>query len=238
MSENYIQYFVDNFEGKDTLLIQNIYRVFGSRKQLLSEYKNEKLSVKSDMNKLIADYKILAKGSPYAKFYNLEIIKSNCIFFKESITFGEDLIFYLDYIKYIEFIKFLPDANYFYYWSPNSAITKKHHPSELLETHLGFFEFMKNHKENEEIINFSNVYLWDSIELILDSLIFKNIPKKERFLYYKKITNVDLDLLKTPSTLNRKIIKNLLNHHFLLDNYQKIKHFIVNKLRLKKLTKK
>ena len=63
-------------------------------------------------------YGLVLLDTPWAKFYNLRIIKNNKINFDNSFNNGEDTLFNLDYIKHCQNIEILDISNYFYRDNP------------------------------------------------------------------------------------------------------------------------
>lgn len=61
---------------------------------------------------------------PFAKIFNSDIIKTNCIIFPHGISRGEDTIFVLEYLLHIDKIVVLPEYNYVYITTENSLMTK------------------------------------------------------------------------------------------------------------------
>lgn len=77
------------------------------------------------------DCKLYYFGLPFSKLYNLEIIRTHSITFKENIKFSEDLIFCLSYLQWIDSVHFINHADYYYECGNPESLIHSNHSFEI-----------------------------------------------------------------------------------------------------------
>ena len=71
---------------------------------------------------------ILSFGTILGKLYNLEIIRSIGLQFKEQLPLNEDQLFFFEYLKYIKSIVTNNDVGYNYFTDGTSSLSTSRHP--------------------------------------------------------------------------------------------------------------
>lgn len=84
-----------------------------------------------DQATFLDDCKLYYFGLPFGKLYNLEIIRTHSIIFKENIRFSEDLIFCLSYLRWIDSVHFISHADYYYECGNPASLIHANHPFEI-----------------------------------------------------------------------------------------------------------
>lgn len=224
IEKEYLSYFIRTNLSSDILYIQNLYRDYASRLDLLFHIEKPIiLDLKTEIEEAILKFNLIRHGFPFCKFYNSKIIKENNIRFDTRLALAEDLIFLLNYIKYVKKITYLPIAYYHYIYLKNSARSKKHAFDAYYHLHLQFSENIRSFEHHYKIKRYLEPYKFDNFECALDSLYYHNVPVSERYKNIKKLKRVIPDIdIKNLST-NRKIILNLVKFPLLLDVYQLFK---------------
>lgn len=207
VEEDYLLTFIESYKNEGTLLIQDIKR----GEHLKSNYVSEVFHLEADIDKVLLQNKILNYGGPFAKFFEVSLIKGKNIRFFPKITFGEDLIFYMEYLKEVENLKFIDEASYNYNYNSNSATTKKHSFYSLFNLHLktkSFIEEMISSKKmKDESINYMFQINWDFIERVINEGILGCNNKTEQKEGFLKLQNsVNNEYYRYAITINRKII--------------------------------
>lgn len=86
-------------------------------------------------------------NSPCCRLYNLNIIRSNHLLFKEDLSLGEDLLFNLEYLKYIDKIFFINQDLYYYRQFYNDSLSSKYN-DKMMQIQFMLFDkytdFFKN----------------------------------------------------------------------------------------------
>lgn len=111
--EGYIRDFILHLEDENTLLVQDITKVYpeGKKEESVLNFKNEILHFRED-------YKVFFSNIYYTlgyinKLFSVNIIRKNNLMFLDNVS-NEDYLFYLEYILCINRIKFLKYAHYQY----------------------------------------------------------------------------------------------------------------------------
>lgn len=126
--------FIDSDDYIDTEYIQNMYNHIVCEKQLiLSGYRSkikscnfDEITLKgSDFVKYLINKKTILYSQPWAKLYNLNVIKKEGIYFPLNIHLGEDAIFNLRYYYVIDVVTFTSDMDYCYEVVNESSLVKR-----------------------------------------------------------------------------------------------------------------
>ena len=115
--------FVDADDYIESCYIQNLYsHVFCERQLILTGYDSkfkicrfEEISLTDDnFVKYLIDNKAILHSQPWAKLFNLNVIKQSEIYFPLDIHLGEDAIFNLRYYSVVDMVTFAKDVDYHY----------------------------------------------------------------------------------------------------------------------------
>ncbi|MDY3337613.1 glycosyltransferase family 2 protein [Riemerella anatipestifer] len=200
VNRNYIYDFILNYEGRDTLIFQdiNIVNKDFSVKQNVLKYKNRIY----DLTDLEYD-KDLFIGFSWNKLYEKEIIQNNNILFDERLPYAEDKKFYMQYLYRVKRIKTIDCSNYNYYKRDNSAMTKhKNFHYSVYEIVIDFFsEFVNSGIVSKDSSNFDlvNGYTY-YFNLYYNSLLKERYRTAIRSLK-KNHSVVDFTLVKQKTKL-------------------------------------
>lgn len=229
IEKDYLEYFVKNTTLEYNLLIQYSLQknIFFSN----PSHPSVTLSINYDIEDLFLKFNIIKYGHPFCKFYSRKIIKDNNLLFDKGLTMAEDLIFFLIYIKHIDYITFLPEMKYHYEYVNNSAHTKKHEFDSYYHLFILFCKNISFFERNNKIGLLAEKYKIDFFECAIDSLYFNQISFLERIKKIKKLRKLNFKYKYIKLSLNREIIFFLIKTPYILDFYQNLKHFFINKLR-------
>lgn len=216
---DYLFAFFSNLTAKNNLIVQEVKTSFKKKIKLTRNYQYKTYPI-NDFSNLLKDNLILFNGFPFAKLYNLKIIKENNLCFNTDIKFAEDLIFFLDYLKHIESVTFIKESFYVYVYNNQSASYKLHLFKDYEKSIEGYKKSLSSlfkqdkWKEIEQIKRSFSVFF----TLSIFSFYRSKVDKSERINYLKQLflTGNTKVLLSTTSNFNfiRKFA-------FLLLNYQK-----------------
>lgn len=126
--------FIDADDYVEPCYIQNLYSHVVCKKQLImTGYESKKKSCRFDgvtlrqgeFVKYLIDKKVILHSQPWAKLFNLNVIKQAGIYFPLGIHFGEDAIFNLKYYSTIDVISFAKDVDYHYEDSNDISLVKR-----------------------------------------------------------------------------------------------------------------
>lgn len=115
--------FIDADDYVEPCYIQNLYSHVVCEKQLImAGYDSEKKLCRFDgitlrqgeFVKYLIDKKAILYSQPWAKLFNLNVIKQAGIYFPLGIHFGEDAIFNLRYYSVVDVVTFARDVDYHY----------------------------------------------------------------------------------------------------------------------------
>ena len=182
-----------------------------------NSYRNFKNNVKDSFNILFN--KISVINQPWAKLYDLNLIREKSILFDTNLSIGEDLIFNLNYLKHINIINFIDIPLYNYKIGNKSSLSKKYYENMLnIQTRL------KN-----ELIEFCNT---------------KKISEKEKKYIYLKgmkfmlsaVTNEfhygKFKFARALKILNSNEIQTYNNELYKKYRYSQLAEYLIIKLRL------
>lgn len=130
---------------ENAIVIQGLFFEFpNNKKRTFFSYDNKSTNLNFKEN-FIVENKLFHNGSPVAKLFDMEIVKSNNILFDESISLNEDHLFVMEYYQYVENVTLLSAMNYHYWFNYfESSLTKKRHSySECMKASEGFLEIFK-----------------------------------------------------------------------------------------------
>lgn len=115
--------FIDADDYVESCYIQNLYSYVVCEKQLIltgydSKFKIcrfEEISLNDDdFVRYLIDSKTILHSQPWAKLFNLNVIKRSGIYFPLDIHLGEDAIFNLKYYSVVNVVTFAKDVDYHY----------------------------------------------------------------------------------------------------------------------------
>ena len=130
---------------ENAIVIQGLFYEFPNhKKRIFFSYDNKSTNLNFKEDFIVAN-KLFHNGSPVAKLFDMEIVKSNNILFDESISLNEDHLFVLEYYKYVENVTLLSAMNYHYWFDYfETTLTKKKHSfSDYMKASEGFQDIFK-----------------------------------------------------------------------------------------------
>lgn len=218
---NYFTAFLKNQLSRDNLIVQEVKRNINQKYKVSKNY-NYKTHTIENLMKNLNENSVFFNGYPFCKLYNLNLIKSKNITFKQHLKIGEDLIFYLEYLKHIKTITFINSAHYVYNYVETSA-SYKFYTFEQLSSFLNEYQ-----KLLPELIG-SNYHkiaqVQKSLGLFLTLLLFSiynsqaKSPEKQRVEHLKQLSNKEnLDCLKI-ATSKANFIRHLVFYFLKQRNY-------------------
>lgn len=216
---DYLVTFFANLPTKTNLIVQEVKKSFGGKIKVTHNYQHKTYPT-NDFNNLLQNNLILFNGFPFAKLYNLSVIRENNLCFNTDIKFAEDLIFFLDYLKYINSVTFIKESFYVYVYNNQSASYKLHHFEDYKKSIEGYKKslsfLLKPEKwgEVEQIKASFSVFF----TLRIFSIYKSKVDKSERINHLKQAFLADDTKVLLSTTSNFNIIRKFA---FLLLNCQK-----------------
>src|SRR5690554_5396493 len=216
---DYLCAFFSNLPDKNTLIVQEVKKSFGKKIKVTRDYQHKTYPT-NDFCNLLKNNLILFNGFPFAKLYNLNIIKDNNLYFNTDIKFAEDLIFFLDYLKHIDSVTFIKESFYVYVYNNQSASYKLHlfedyeKSIESYKKSLSYLLKQEKWKEIEQIESSFSVFF----TLSIFSFYKSKVDKSERINYLKQLFLAGNTKVLLSTTSNFNFIRKFA---FLLLNYQK-----------------
>lgn len=156
---------------------------------------------KDGMVRNVMENHLLNLSGPYAKLYNLDIIKKNRIRFPEGIHMGEDGIFIIRYLNSIENILFVDETHYFINTTAGSLSSRYYDFSsewkcfEIWKTEVSKFVL-----RYDGLFKDSNNIIWNNrigetfLRCLYCSFMLPNLTMKERLAFLEKIPAVDYEM--------------------------------------------
>src|SRR5690554_6646610 len=196
---NYFLDFTKHPLAQDNLIIQEVKRNVNQIYKISKNYEYTTYTIKN-LKEILDKNAVLFNGYPFCKLYNLNLIKSKNIIFKQNLKIGEDLIFYLEYLKHIKTITFINSAHYVYNYVETSA-SYKFYTFEELSSFLYEYQNLLSELIDSNYHQIAQVQ--KSLGLFLTLLIFSiynpkaKSHKRQRVENLKRlITKENLDCLK------------------------------------------
>jgi glycosyltransferase involved in cell wall biosynthesis len=214
---------------ENAIVIQGLFFEFPNhKKRIFFSYDNKSTNL-DFKESFIVENKLFHNGSPVAKLFDMEIVKSNNILFNEHISFNEDHLFVLEYYKYVESVTLLSAMNYHYWFNYfETTLTKKKHSfSELMTASKEFHDMFKILTKRFHIID--HAYLCSLYTIcginqmflgLINSCYSKNMdfPFSLRFVKFIELHEFILNYY-FPKEISLKLSKYfVLNHNVFINN--------------------
>ena len=222
---DYIQKLVNNL-NEDSLsvcLIKNF-------EKNVSYSDNEGELITLNVDNFIDLCTMLLLNTPCCKLYDIDIIKTNKIFFNTEISLGEDLLFNLDYLKYVDKVFIVNQELYYYRKSDNNTLSTMYNPKMQEIQYLLFDNFTDFFKK--KAMSNSRIELFDSYRLTMLTMIIENEFKNKKISFWQRYKNAQNILYS--EEMQRRLIdisypkKKM--RHFLLKHKMVLTYKIINKI--------
>lgn len=115
--------------------------------------------------------------TPWAKLFNLNIIKNNCLHFDEKIHSGEDWLFVLNYLVYISSLRTCSSPYYYY---------ERGNMDGLSQNCRGFDEYFYSMSAFYEVTNLMKKVYGDGVKVIYLNSLAGFCVKQCQYLYSSK----------------------------------------------------
>lgn len=114
ISEDFLSAFGENDLNEKTLYVQGSRKYRGEGKYETWMHFDSSTINLNDVHDYRVLNEVLIYGTPWAKLYNLELLKSQNIRFNETMNLHEDHVFYFEYITNVESVGLVADNGYIY----------------------------------------------------------------------------------------------------------------------------
>lgn len=114
------------YEKYGSELVCCSYTLIKTRNRILEKKYSEQVLMGKEFYEKIGDLITEMHYAPWAKLYEMKIIKENSIKFPEQVTYAEDGIFLFTYLKYIRSLCLMPINVYFYNFTDANSAARKY----------------------------------------------------------------------------------------------------------------
>ena len=161
-------------------------------------------------------------NTPCCKLYNLDVIKTNKIYFDTGLSLGEDLMFNLNYMQYID--KIIVDMQKLYYYrkDDNLSLSTSYNP-KMFDIQLLLYDsftkfFIKTKMQQEELCIFDS-FRFSTLKIIVENEFRnKKISFWQRYINTRKVVrNKEIQKrLKEIRYPKKKVFCFLIRHNLIL----------------------
>lgn len=192
VEKDYLMAFLKYQLKKKRLIYQGI--LFDKEKEestIASITNKDKLLCMNTKHSPDSYFTILTNCSPYAKLFDLSLIKRHELAFDENISINEDQVFIWSYILYTEEIYLLNATTYHYLIRNNHSLTHRFHPAK--EYLLAYQDLCKCMMEFRETImsHITDTFYWKNLYskyvLILALRACKHVTLNDYLLILKEV---------------------------------------------------
>ena len=156
VSEHYVEDFRKYIDNPGCgIVIQGFYGISKKGREIRSF--EDRFFRKKEIVSFFEAYPIHHNGVPFAKLYNLLVVKKHNLRFCDHVRFGEDLIFLLDYLYLCDWIAFDDHVNYFYRRLQDGSLVVSYNSFE--SEFLGYRKLKEAFAALESCFSFSKVIL-------------------------------------------------------------------------------